>query len=301
MAGESQAATDIDNEENLLREAGMLGVDSTTVTDKDDRRGSESGKEGALKHNLSHLQHDGSLKERAGSVRRSLQKTLRDSSGHSHMHMPHHTRSRKGKESGSSQGVTEDGRSMMSGESEELKRDPTGRFVLHGKKASVITMGPEWQLSSEDRIKLREQMVTEQVLNEGSEPASPKRANLHIDTGMIDAKRKSVDARSIQTEDLSPTSGIAVGEMDSIDVSKRKSMADSNRMSLYSAVTTPAGANDTFHSAESSPRPSTDDEEDDKEKEAPTFTKDGLLPGLKSVASLASLTGETKGKETGVR
>ncbi|KAK5949916.1 hypothetical protein OHC33_009101 [Knufia fluminis] len=297
MAGESQAATDFDNEENLLREAGMLGVDSTTVTDKDDRRGSESGKESALKHNLSHLQHDGSFKERAGSVRRSLQKTLRDSSGHSHMHMPHHSRSKKGKESGSSLAVTEDGRSIMSGESEELKRDPTGRFVLHGKKASVITMGPEWQLSSEDRVKLREQMLKEQVLNEDSEPTTSKRASLHIDTGIIDAKRRSVDTRSTGTEDLSPTAKPAGENEDDVDGSNRKSMADSNRMSLYSAVTTPAGVNDTFHSAESSPRPSTDDEEEDKEEEESTFIADGLLPGLKPVASLANLRSEVKGKK----
>jgi len=156
-------------------------------------------------------------------------------------------------------------------------------------------MSPEWQLSSEDRIKLREQMLREQAVNEGSEPTESKRASLHIDTDLIDAKRKSVDARSIQTEDLSPTAGPAGGEVDGIDISKRKSMADSNRMSLYSAVTSPAGAGDTFHSAESSPRQSNDLEEMDKDEEH-TFVKDGFLPGLKSVASLASLASEAKGK-----
>lgn len=299
VAGESQAATDAENEESLLREAGMLGGDSTIVTDKDDRRGSEPGKEVSLKHNISHLTHDGSLKERAGSVRRSLQRTLRDSSGHSHIHVPHHTRSRKGKESGSSLAATDDGRSVMSGESEELKRDPTGRFVLHGKKASVITMGPEWQMSTEDRIKLREQMLKEQAVNEDSEPATSKRASLHIDTNMIDAKRKSVDARSTLTDDLSPATGAAGEGVDHIDVGNRKSMADSNRMSLYSAVTTPAGVGDTFHSAESSPRPSRDGEENSNEGKGSTFVKDGLLPGLKSVASLASLRSEVGGKKSG--
>jgi len=295
MAGESQAATDADHEENLLRETGTLGVESSTTADRDDRRGSDSGKDGALKHHLSHLTHDGSLKERAGSVRRSLHKTLRDSSGHSHMHIPHHSRSRKGKESGSSLAVTEDGRSVMSGESEELKRDPTGRFVLHGKKASVITMSPEWQLSSEDRIKLREQMLKEQVANEASEPATSKRASLHIDTEMFDAERKLVNARSAQTDEMSPTAG--AGPDEELDVSNRKSMADSNHMSLYSAVTTPVGVGDTFHSAESSPRPSTDEGKSGKEKGEPSFVEYGLLPGLKSVGSLASISDVAKSQK----
>lgn len=295
VAADSQAATDAENEESLLREAGMLGVDSTTVTDRDDRRGSDSGRDSAIKHNLPH-HRDGSLKDRTGSVRRSLHRTLRDSSGNSHMHIPHHSRSRKGKESGSSLAGTEDGRSAMSGESEELKRNPTGRFVLHGKKASVITMGPEWQLSAEDRIKLREQMLQESAVDEGFEPVGSKGPSLHIDTDMIDANRKSVDARSIVTEDLSPTAHRTEADVDETETSQRKSMADSNRMSLYSAVTTPAGMTETFHSAESSPRASTDEEEAEDDEET-TFVNDGFFPGLKAVASLASLRSVDKGKQ----
>jgi len=302
LAAESQAAMDAENEEHLLREAGMLGVDSTTVADRDDRRGSDSGRDGAIRHSLPHHHHDGSLKERTGSVRRSLHRTLRDSSGSSHMHIPHHSRSRKGKESGSSLAPTEDGKSAISGESEELRRNPTGRFVLHGKKASVITMGPEWQLSAEDRIKLREQMLQESAVDEDAEPVISRGPNLHIDTDMIDAKRKSVDTRSIITGDLSPTTRPVEQEEeeeedddDETGTSQRKSLADSNRMSLYSAVTTPAGVAETFHSAESSPRPSTDEE--DLEDEESTFVNDGLLPGLKPVASLASFGSENKGKQ----
>lgn len=249
VAAESQAATELEADDTSLPGT-SLGQD----TDK--HRESESEKD--HKHNLSHLT-DGVLKERAGSVRRSLHKTLRDSSGH--MHMPHHSRSKKGKESGSSHAATEDGKSMLSVDGEELRRDPTGRFVLHGKKASVITMGPEWQLSGEDRIRMREQMLKETGVD-GNSPHS-NRTSLYIDTKAIDAKRKSVERpRSADSEELSPGAGNASSghEIDDTEKGKsdRKSTTDSNRWSAYSTVTTPAGAGETFHSAETSPRHSND-------------------------------------------
>ena len=278
VTGESQAATDVDNDEQA---AGLLGADGQA----DKRRGSESEKE--HKHHLPH-RVDGSLKGRAGSVRRSLQRTLRDSSNP--IHAPHHSRSKKGRESGSSLAATEDSRSVMSGESEELRRDPTGRFVLHGKKASVITMGPEWQLSSEDRMKLREQMLKESTAIEDTD----KRASLHIDTDIIDEKRKSVELSSIHSAELSPGAEIEQrAEPAEAEADSRKSMADSHTWSVYSAVTT-TGAGETFHSAESSPKQRTDNDDHDKIRDAEhrseeneegdtsilTVVKDKIVAGL---------------------
>lgn len=247
VTAESQAATDFDHDETLVPETGLLVADSPA--EKDRRRGSDSEKE--KKINLPHLA-DTPAKDRAGSVRRSLQRTLRESSNH--VHMPHHTRNKKSKESGSSLAVTEDGRPLATGDGEELKRDPTGRFVLHGKKASVITMSQDWQLSGEDRIKLREQMLKDEGSNNGLDS---KRVSLHINTDMIDAKRKSVDQNSNHSEEMSPLAGRDEVD-DGIDVRKRRSNTDSMQWSVHSAVTTPAGVGETFHSAESSPRPSTD-------------------------------------------
>jgi hypothetical protein len=92
-------------------------------------------------------------RERGGSVRRSLQRTLRDS--HQGVHQtPSHHRGKKSRESGSSFAISEDGR-PMSPENQELKRG-TGSFIVHGKKASVVTFGSEWQkMTTEDRTKLR--------------------------------------------------------------------------------------------------------------------------------------------------
>lgn len=86
----------------------------------------------------------GSPETRIGN-RRSLQKTLRNSAD-----VSTHSRARKGKESMSSI-VADDSSSYA--ESETLSRAP-GSFKLHGKKASVITFGSEWQnVSAEDKLK----------------------------------------------------------------------------------------------------------------------------------------------------
>lgn len=86
-------------------------------------------------------------------VRRSLQRALRDAN------VPTHHRSRKGKDSASSAGMTEDNISIC--ESEGLPRG-AGSFTVHGKKASVVTFGSEWhEMSPEERLKQRSRTAQE--------------------------------------------------------------------------------------------------------------------------------------------
>lgn len=88
-------------------------------------------------------------------VRRNLHRTLRDS------HPPSHHRSKRGKDSAGSTGITEDNSSLP--ESEGLARG-TGSFTVHGKKASVITFGSELQnMSPEERLRLRKQMQNDEA------------------------------------------------------------------------------------------------------------------------------------------
>lgn len=145
-----------DREDPMLREAGLAGVEGDVSRDK--LLGSESEKDriGAA----SPTGADGSTpKEHRTSVRRSLHRTLRE--GHHVMHTPSHHR-RRGKESGSSAAVTEDGRILTGSDGQELKRG-AGSFILHGKKASVITMSPEWHhMSSEERMKSRPVLTEEE-------------------------------------------------------------------------------------------------------------------------------------------
>ena len=80
-----------------------------------------------------------------GKIRRSLHRTLREA------HVPSHARSRKGKDSSSSAGMSEESK-------DDVLSRGTGSFVVHGKKASVITFGSELQsMSPEERLRLRKQ------------------------------------------------------------------------------------------------------------------------------------------------
>jgi Sec7 domain/PH domain len=80
-----------------------------------------------------------------GKIRRSLHRTLRDA------HVPTHTRSRKGKDSVSSGAMSEETK-------DDVLSRGTGSFVVHGKKASVITFGSELQsMSPDERLRLRRQ------------------------------------------------------------------------------------------------------------------------------------------------
>jgi hypothetical protein len=81
-----------------------------------------------------------------GKIRRSLHRTLREA------HVPSHHRGKKGKDSSSSAALSEEGNR------DDVLSRGTGSFVVHGKKASVITFGSELQnMSQEERLRLRKQ------------------------------------------------------------------------------------------------------------------------------------------------
>ncbi|KAL7930567.1 guanine nucleotide exchange factor [Trichoderma chlorosporum] len=94
-------------------------------------------------------------------IRRSLQRTLRESAGH----LSHH-RSRRGRETGPATSSEDNVRDSM------LARG-TGSFVVHGKKASVITLGSELQvLNNEEQILARK--LQQQSYRQSTDlPASP--------------------------------------------------------------------------------------------------------------------------------
>ena len=104
------------------------------------------------------------LREQAGSIeradrtkmRRSLQRTLRESAGH----LSHH-RSKKGKD-------------IASGTSDDIARDDrlsrgSGSFVVHGKKASVINFGDGLkQMPTDERLRHRMQAQQDEPLSPSS-------------------------------------------------------------------------------------------------------------------------------------
>lgn len=138
-----------DSEQKVLKEAGLVASDSPSPKGKRPETSSDAEKENDRE---SAKLPDQESNEGRSKVRRSLHRTLREA------HVPTHHRSKKGKDSASSAGLTEDGASSIT-ESEGLARG-TGSFTVHGKKASVITFGAEWQsMSPEERLRVRRSAI----------------------------------------------------------------------------------------------------------------------------------------------
>ena len=136
------------NEQEILKESGILEPDSSTAARDKPPETPDVDKHREPEKNKS---PESDFGESRNKVRRSLHRTLRDST-HS---APSHHRSKKGKDSGSGSHMVEDTSSL--GEREGLARG-TGSFTVHGKKASVINFGSEWQsMSPEERLNLRRQ------------------------------------------------------------------------------------------------------------------------------------------------
>ena len=143
-----------DNESEVLKEAGLVAETTLSEEKRPDTASDREERDSVKARSPERDLNDGRSK-----VRRSLHRTLREA------HVPAHHRSKKGRDSASSAALTEDSNSMI--ESEGLARG-TGSFTVHGKKASVITFGSEWQnMSPEERLKLRKQA-------QGDEPRIPE-------------------------------------------------------------------------------------------------------------------------------
>ncbi|KAJ6784885.1 hypothetical protein PWT90_00905 [Aphanocladium album] len=149
-SAQSRKSDDLDDmdaeERDLLRQAGLL--ESRMNKDAADKAIS------SLAADLPDTPAERDRLERT-KVRRSLQRTLRESAGH----LSHH-RSKRGKEPDST-------RSEETGREGMLSRG-TGSFVVHGKKASVINLGTEIQNMSND-----EKIMALKLQHQGDQPPSP--------------------------------------------------------------------------------------------------------------------------------
>ncbi|KAJ5287117.1 hypothetical protein N7478_002803 [Penicillium angulare] len=134
-----------EGEDRLLRETGLLDFSgsppprkrSSNIPEPDgDNRVDETSE-------VSHSDH------KPSRVRRSLHRTLRDSP-----HMPrHHSRGKKNRGSVSSIPPLDDDENDPVN---DILPRKTPSFTVHGKKASVVTFGSEWEnMPSEERLKLR--------------------------------------------------------------------------------------------------------------------------------------------------
>ncbi|KAL4764917.1 Arf family guanine nucleotide exchange factor SYT1 [Aspergillus foveolatus] len=181
-----------DGEERLLREAGLLDASSAS------RKGSVTAD--GLDFDLKKDDAPEGSQDRMSRVRHSFHRTLRDSSGGHH-----YPRSRK-RESAPSVTVAED--SQGSGDAGGLSRKG-GSFTVHGKKASIVTFGSDWQnMPPEERLKLRKPTPSEEprasdtdLVSGGESTRSGLRASLDIPVRLSEEKVEDrLDRRSVRSE-----------------------------------------------------------------------------------------------------
>jgi hypothetical protein len=238
-------------EEQILRESGLLGIDGLTnasrlsgLTDEADNM-----------ERPTEEKQEASAGELRGRSRRSLQRTLRDSH-----HGPGHQRSKKGHDSASSIPNLDN----ISGhnEGEGLSRKDSN-FTLHGKKASVITFGSEWQnMSTEERLKLRKPTPSDEPRS--SEPSligeaaeSIQSASIHSGHPPSIRSASTATARSSRFADNVSVAG-GIPEVPSLDALKKEqtpvsssdyksneSAGSSARYPLSSSASTSTGKVDT--------------------------------------------------------
>ncbi|RFU24549.1 hypothetical protein B7463_g11789, partial [Scytalidium lignicola] len=132
-------------EQAVLEQAGLM---DTNKTPESKRPGTGAENEESKDHMADKEKGDRS------KIRRSLQRTLRDA------HVPAHTRSRRTKDSFSGTVASEET------PTEDVLSRGTGSFVVHGKKASVITFGEELK-----------NMSRKQALKDGQSVQSPPSAD----------------------------------------------------------------------------------------------------------------------------
>lgn len=135
-----------EGEERLLRETGLLDLSGSPPPRKQPTTVQETDGEDKPEEASEVSQSD-----KPSRVRRSLHRSLREP--HIHMNRHHsHSRSKKNRGSVSSIGpLSDDDGTQEAGLSRK-----TPSFTVHGKKASIVTFGSEWQnMPPEERLKLR--------------------------------------------------------------------------------------------------------------------------------------------------
>lgn len=168
-------------EHDLLVEAGLVSPDSVTS----DPLNAPDGASDDDRIKILDIDANDSLSR----VRHSLHRKLQSA------HTPSHHRSKKGRDSSSSAAFSEDNGSLT--ENEGLPR-AKGSFTVHGKKASVINFGSEWQaMSPEERLNLRKQPNVDD--SKLSVPLAPEDDGSSMASGARPASARSVSARSVST------------------------------------------------------------------------------------------------------
>ncbi|KAM7194794.1 protein transport protein sec73 [Naviculisporaceae sp. PSN 640] len=262
---------DVDaDERDLLKKAGLIETDSSANLDPQRTPGAardpEDGQERHNRQSSSTLAND---KHDRNKIRRSLQRTLREGAGH----ISHH-RSRKGKESISNGTGTDDTTALDT--SDVLTRG-TGSFVVHGKKASVITFGNELQyqaMSADERIRLRMQKGEDGSGLPASSTAASGNNNDFADFRSILTARSASDAATAREHRDSAASASTATARSFRELHRKYSSAQQQHQQFKSggggSLRLPSDAEDSdaavsFSDGRRTPLPPIEGEEDEEE------------------------------------
>ncbi|KAL3467172.1 hypothetical protein BJX64DRAFT_191941 [Aspergillus heterothallicus] len=181
-----------DGEERLLREAGLLDA-----TGSSSRKGSVAVESVDSESRKDDTQ-DGTQSDRMSRVRHSFHRTLRDSSG------GHGNHPRSKKRDSTPNAALDDSQSGEGGLSRK-----GGSFTVHGKKASIVMFGSDWQnMPPEERLKLRKPTPSEEprasdtdLVSGGSSVRSGLRASMDLPRRVSEETHLDrLDTRSVLSE-----------------------------------------------------------------------------------------------------
>jgi hypothetical protein len=229
--GEAQrtlSTPDVDAAEHAVLEEAGLVVDKDGIRPGTGPDGEESKDQVPEKEKLDR-----------GKIRRSLHRTLREA------HVPSHARSRKGKDSSSSAGMSEESK-------DDVLSRGTGSFVVHGKKASVITFGSELQsMSPDERLRLRKQ-------SHKDEPSPLSPATIEDDFHSVLAEPFEYHERHGSTATASSTTARSFREL-------HRRLAAANAGAMLSDDGEESEAATSFSEGRRTPLPPVEDEDENEE------------------------------------
>ncbi|KAB5575796.1 hypothetical protein GE09DRAFT_1169644 [Coniochaeta sp. 2T2.1] len=161
----SHDGDDVDaNERDLLEQAGLLTSAQKAQGDGKSPRPAVDGEDARERHS-SHVSD-------RSKIRRSLQRTLREGAGHIS-----HVRSRRGRDSMTGTVTSDDMKLDNNINAPDFLTRSSGSFVVHGKKASVITFGTELQsLTPDEHLRLQRNRALQASQSDGANGSSSSSA-----------------------------------------------------------------------------------------------------------------------------
>ncbi|KAL6862359.1 guanine nucleotide exchange factor [Trichoderma novae-zelandiae] len=202
-------------------------------------------------------------------IRRSLQRTLRESAGH----LSHH-RSRKGRETG------------PAGSAEDTARDSTlsrgtGSFVVHGKKASVIQLGTELQVLNNEEQLLARKLLQQSHRQSAEQPAFPAPNEEQEDDfySVLEAPLEQSESRERRASVASASTATARSFR---ELHRKYSSAQAARsVSAGGRLAIPSDAESevavSFSDGRRSPLPPIETEEDDDDEDEEAVTAESVI------------------------